>query len=44
VLVCVTTILWVPFLMPLAGYEMPVDGAILFLLLLARFGDRRITP
>ena len=42
VLVCVTTILWVPFLMPLAGFEMLIDAAILFLLLLGRFGNQPI--
>lgn len=40
VLVCVTTILWVPFLMPYTGFELLLDGAILFLLLLARFGNK----
>jgi uncharacterized membrane protein (DUF2068 family) len=40
VLVCVTTILWVPFLMPYTGFEMLFDAAILFLLLLARFGKQ----
>lgn len=44
VLVCVTTILWVPFLMPFAGFEMLLDAAILFLLLLARFGKQPILP
>jgi hypothetical protein len=44
ILVCVSTILWVPFLMPFTGYEMLLDGAILFLLLLARFGNQRILP
>jgi hypothetical protein len=42
-LVCATTILWVPFLMPMSGLEMLIDGAILFLLLLARFGDQALT-
>lgn len=40
-LVCVSTILWVPFLMPLTGFELLLDGAILFLLL-ARFGKQPI--
>lgn len=39
VVVCATTVLWVPFLMPFAGFEMLFDGAILFLLLWARFGE-----
>ena len=44
VLVCLTTILWAPFLMPLTGFEMLLDAAILFLLLLARFGKQPILP
>jgi hypothetical protein len=44
VLVCVTTILWVPFLMPFAGFELLLDAVILFLLLLARFGNQLILP
>jgi uncharacterized membrane protein (DUF2068 family) len=40
ILVCITTIWWVPFLMPFTGFELLLDGAILFLLLLARFGNR----
>jgi hypothetical protein len=43
ILVCTTTILWVPFLMPISGFEMLMDGTILFLLLLARFGDQALT-
>ncbi len=43
ILVCTTTILWVPFLMPIAGLEMLIDGAIIFLLLLARLGNRSLT-
>jgi uncharacterized membrane protein (DUF2068 family) len=42
ILVCVTTILWSPFLMPMTGVEMLLDAAILFLLLLARFGQQPI--
>jgi uncharacterized membrane protein (DUF2068 family) len=42
VLVCVTTILWVPFLMPLAGFELLLDAVILALLLVARFGKQPI--
>ncbi|MBN1426983.1 MAG: hypothetical protein JXB07_01280 [Anaerolineae bacterium] len=42
VLVCVTTILWVPFLMPITGFELLLDATILFLLLLARFGNQPI--
>jgi hypothetical protein len=42
VLVCVTTILWVPFLMPATGFELLIDALILFLLLLGRFGDQTI--
>ena len=44
VLVCTTTILWSPFLMPLTGLEMLIDAAILFLLLLGFFGERSIFP
>ncbi|MFZ6026165.1 MAG: hypothetical protein ACOYYS_00500 [Chloroflexota bacterium] len=44
VLVCVTTILWVPFLMPFTRFELLLDAIILFLLLLARFGNRPILP
>ncbi len=44
ILVCVSTIVWVPFLMPYTGFEMLLDGAILFLLLLARFGNQYILP
>jgi hypothetical protein len=43
-LVCITTLLWAPFMMPAAGFEMLADTAILFLLLLGRFGDRPILP
>jgi uncharacterized membrane protein (DUF2068 family) len=43
VLVCVTTIWWVPFLMPFTGFELLLDGAILFLLLLARFGNKPLS-
>ena len=42
ILVCVTTILWAPFLMPLTGFELLLDATILFLLLLARFGKQPI--
>ncbi len=41
-LVCISTILWVPFLMPFTGFEMLLDGVIIFLLLLARFGKQAI--
>ncbi|MBN2006575.1 MAG: hypothetical protein JXA21_24700 [Anaerolineae bacterium] len=44
-LVCVTTLLWMPFLMPTSGIfpaEMLMDGAILFLLLVGRFGSQLI--
>ncbi|MFL7871855.1 MAG: hypothetical protein AB8I58_23705 [Anaerolineales bacterium] len=44
VLVCTSTILWAPFLMPLTGLEMLMDGAILFLLLLSYFGSLSIFP
>ena len=44
VLVCTTTILWSPFLMPLTGLEMLIDAAILFLLLLGFFGEQSIFP
>lgn len=44
VLVCTSTILWAPFLMPLTGFEMLIDGAILFLLLLGYLGRRSIFP
>lgn len=40
VLVCTTTLLWVPFLMPFTGFEMLLNGIILFFLLLARFGKQ----
>ena len=42
ILVCVTTILWSPFLMPISGFELLINGAILFLLLLARFGNQSL--
>jgi len=44
-IVCVVTLLWMPFLMPATGLmalEMPLDGLILFLLLKGRFGDRAL--
>ena len=44
ILVCVSTILWTPFLMPYTGFETLFDGAILFLLLLAHFGNQHILP
>ncbi len=44
ILVCVSTILWAPFLMPYTGFEMLLDGAILLLLLVARFGNQSILP
>ena len=44
VLVCTSTILWAPFLMPLTGLEMLIDAAILFLLLLGYFGGLSIFP
>ncbi len=39
VLVCATTLLWIPFLMPLVGFEMLIDGTILILLFWARWGE-----
>jgi hypothetical protein len=45
IIVCIVTLLWIPFLMPAAGLtalEMPLDGLILFLLLKGRFGDRTL--
>jgi uncharacterized membrane protein (DUF2068 family) len=44
VLVCTTTILWAPFLMPLTGVEMLIDAAILFLLLLGTLDSLSIFP
>ena len=44
VLVCTSTILWAPFLMPMTGLEMLIDAAILFLLLLGYFGSLSIFP
>lgn len=44
-IVCVITLLWMPFLMPAAGLtalEMPLDGLILFLLLKGRFGNQTL--
>lgn len=38
-LVCATTLLWIPFLMPSVGFEMLIDGAILVLLFWARWGE-----
>ena len=45
IIVCVVTLLWIPFLMPAAGLtalEMPLDGLILFLLLKGRLGDQTL--
>jgi hypothetical protein len=45
IIVCIVTLLWIPFLMPAAGLtalEMPLDGLIFFLLLKGRFGDRTL--
>lgn len=45
IIVCVVTLLWMPFLMPTAGLmalEMPFDGLILFLLLKGRLGDQTL--
>jgi len=40
IFVCASTIVVAPVLLPLTGGEMIVDGLIVFLLLLARFGAR----
>lgn len=42
IFVCVSTIIVSPVLLPLTGSEMIIDGAVIFLLLLARFGSRRL--
>jgi uncharacterized membrane protein (DUF2068 family) len=40
IFVCASTIVVAPFLLPLTGSEMILDGLIVFLLLLARLGSR----
>ena len=41
-LACITLIFWAPYGMPVAGLEMILNGAIIFLLLLARFGNQEL--